>query len=81
MTKALQVYWPACDVITLIKVWVSVKLMLIANTLPLGPISSTVGDTARYRILVTVHCSLCASPASTVSYCGETVTSKFERSE
>ena len=81
MTEPLQVYWPACDVITVIKVWVSVKLMLVANTLYPGPISSTVGDTARYGISVTVHCTVCESPAITVSYCGETITSKSERSE
>ena len=75
MTEALQVYWPACDVITGSRVWVTVKLMSVANTLSPGPISSTVGDTARYGISVTVHCTVCESPAVTVESPGEIVTS------
>ena len=63
MTEALQVYWPACDVVTGYRVWVSVKLMSVANTLSPGPISSTVGERARY---VTVHCTVCEPPAITV---------------
>ena len=49
--------------------------MLVANTLPLGPISSTVGDTARYGVSVTVHCSVCESPTVTVESPGEIMTS------
>ena len=75
MTEALQVYWPACDVITGSRVWVTVKLMLVANTLSPGPISCTVGGTARYGISVTVHCTVCESPAVTVESSGEIITS------
>ena len=76
MTEALQVYWPACDVITGSRVWVTVKLMSVAaNTLSPGPISSTVGDTVRYGISVTVHCTVCESPAVTVESPGEIMTS------
>ena len=75
MTEALQMYWPACDVITGYIVWVTVKLMSLANTLSPGPISSTVGDTARYGISVTVHCTVCEPPAVTVESPGEIVTS------
>ena len=75
MTEALQVYWPACDVITGYRVWVTVKLMSVANTLSPGPISSTVGDTARYGISVTVHWTVCESPAVTVESPGEIITS------
>ena len=74
MTEALQVCWPACDVITGSKKWVIVKLMSVANTLSPGPISSTVGDTARYGISVTVHCIVCESPAVTVDPTGCIVT-------
>ena len=66
-TKALQVYWPASDVFTGSTVWVSIKPMTVATTLLLpGPISSTVGRTARCGISVTVHRSVCESPAVTV---------------
>ena len=75
MTEALQVYWPAYDVITGSRVWVTVKLMSVANTLSPGPISSTVGDTARYGMSVTVHCTVCESPAGTVESPGEIITS------
>ena len=51
------------------------KLMSVANTLSSGPISSTVGDTARYGISVTVHCTVCESPAISVESPGEIVTS------
>ena len=80
MTEALQVYWPACDVITGSRVWVTVKLMSVANTLSPGPISSTVGDTARYGISVTVHCTVCESPAVTAESPGEIITSRSKRS-
>ena len=49
--------------------------MSVANTLSPGPISSTVGDTARYGISVTVHCTVCESPAVTVDSPGEIITS------
>ena len=75
MTEALQVYWPACDVITGSRVWVTVKLMSVTNTLSPGPISSTVGDTARYGISVTVHCTVCEIPAVTTECSGYTMTS------
>ena len=58
-------YWPACDVITGSRVWV---IKVVANTLPPGPISSTVGCTARNGMSVTVHCTECVSPAVTVEY-------------
>ena len=74
MTEALQVYWPACDVITGSRVYITVKFMSLANTLSPGPISSTVGDTARYGISVTVHCTVCESPAVTVESSGEIIT-------
>ena len=70
MTEALQEYWPACDVITGSRVWLRAKLVLVANTLSPGPISSTVGDTARYGISVTVHCTLCLPPAATIELSG-----------
>ena len=68
-------YWPACDVITGSRVWVTVKLMSVANTLSPGPINCTVGDTARYGISVTVHCTACEFPAVTVESSGEIMTS------
>ena len=79
MTEAWQVYWPACDVITGSRVWVTVKLMSVTNTLFPGPISSTVGDTARYGISVTVHCTVCDIPAVTAECSGYTMTSGHGR--
>ena len=64
-TEALKVYWPASDVFTGSTVWISIKPMAVAR-LPFGPISSTVGRTARCGISVTVHCRVCESPAVTV---------------
>ena len=67
-------YWPACDVITGYRVWVTVKLMPISNTMSPGPISSTLSDTAN-GISVTVHCTVWETPAVTVESLGEVVTS------
>ena len=67
-------YWPACDVITGSRVCVTVKLMSVASTMSPGPISSTVGDTAKCGISVTVHCTVCESPAITVESPGEIIT-------
>ena len=61
MTEALQVYWPACDVVTGYRVWVSVKLMSVANTLSPGPISSTVGERAIGMEYQSLYTALCAS--------------------
>ena len=74
ITEALQVYWPACDVITGSRMCVTVKLMFVVSTMSPGPISSTVGDTDRYGISVTVHCTVCESPAVTVESPGEIIT-------
>ena len=81
MTEALQVYWPACDVITGSRVWVTVKLMSVANTMSPGPISCTVCSTSRSEILVTVHCTVCVSPAVTVASPGDIMTSGAGRAE
>ena len=51
------------------------RLMSVANTLSPGPISSIVKDTARYGISVTVHCTVCESPAVTAESPGDIVTS------
>ena len=75
MIEAMQVYWPACDVFTGFRVWVSVKLMSVTNTRSPGPMSSTVGDTARCGISVTVHCTVCESPAVTLETCRNIITS------
>ena len=75
ITEALQVYWPACDVITGSRVCVTDKVILVASTMSPGPISSTVGDTARYGISVTVHCTVYESPAVTLESSGEIMTS------
>ena len=79
ITETLQVYWPACDVITKSRVCVTVKLMSVASTMSPGPISSTVGDTARYGISVTVHCTVYESPAVTLEPSGEIMTSRGGR--
>ena len=79
MTEALQVYWPACDVITGYSVWVTVRLMLVANRLSPGPISSTVGDTVKYGTWVTMHCTVWETPAVTVETPGTNMTSGVRR--
>ena len=68
-------YWPACDAITGFRVWVTVKPISVANTLLPGPISSRLGDTARYGILVNVHFTVCESPAVTVKFSRDIMTS------
>ena len=57
--------------------WVNARFVAVANTILMspGPISSTVVDTARYGISVTVHCIVCESPAVTVETFGEIMTS------
>ena len=54
--------------------WAIVKLMLVANTLSPGPISSTVGDTARCGISVIVHCIVCETPTVILESFGEIIT-------
>ena len=56
---------------------VNVKFVVVANAVLIspGPLRSTIGDTARYGISVTVHCTVCESPAVTVETFGEIMTS------
>ena len=72
-------YFPASDVLTGSRVVRSSRPVPVTITLPSGPSISTVGSTVRCEEAVTVHVIVCWSPAGTVGFAGEILTTGFGR--